>query len=170
MRLFIAIQPNDEIKKALRGTQNELRRRGVEGNFTRADNLHLTLAFIGEYPDADAVLDAMNTLRAEPLRLKLNGLGSFGDTWWAGFEENDRLDELVRRLHRALAEAGIPFDRKSFRPHMTLIRKPTYRRDPQLGTVPPPEAEMTAVSVSLMLSTRGKHCMIYTELGAVRLE
>ena len=59
MRLFIAIQPNKSVRAALRAVQNELRRRGVEGNFTRMENLHLTLAFIGEYPDADSVTDAL---------------------------------------------------------------------------------------------------------------
>ena len=66
MRLFIAIQPDRQMKDALRAVQNELRRRGVEGNYTRAENLHLTLAFIGEYPDPDAVLEAMGKLKFEP--------------------------------------------------------------------------------------------------------
>ena len=29
----------------------------------------------------------------------------------------------MRRLRRALAEKGIPFDRKNFNPHITLVRK-----------------------------------------------
>lgn len=167
MRMFIAIQLNREVRDALRAVQNELRRRGVEGNFTRGENLHLTLAFIGEYPESEAVLDAMSALRFEPFTLRLGGLGSFGDTWWAGLEESGELDALVRRLRRALADKEIPFDRKPFRPHVTLVRKPSFRRDPQLGTITVPAAEMTVERVSLMLSTRGKNGMIYTELGAV---
>ena len=167
MRLFIAIQPDRQMKDALRAVQNELRRRGVDGNYTRAENLHLTLAFIGEYPDPDAVLEAMGKLKFEPFGLRLAGLGAFGELWWAGLEESDALDMLVRRLRRTLAESGIPFDRKAFRPHITLIRKPSFRRDPQLDTLPVPEAETTAGRISLMLSTRGKNGMIYTELGSV---
>ena len=167
MRLFIAIQPDKEFRSALRAVQNELRRRGVEGNYTRVENLHLTLAFIGEYPDPNAVLEAMEKVSFEPFTLRLAGLGAFGDLWWAGLEDCGGLDALVRRLHHALAEKEIPFDRKAFRPHITMVRKPSFRRDPRLETLVVPEAEMTVGRISLMLSTRGKNCMIYTELGGV---
>lgn len=166
MRLFIAILPDKNLRDALRGVQNELRRRGVEGNFTKGDNLHLTLVFIGEYQDPEAVLEAMESVRFEPFELRLGDLGSFGDTWWAGLEASAELDALVRRLHRALAEKGISYDRKTFRAHVTLVRKPSFRRDPRLETLAVPEAKMTAERISLMLSTRGKTGMIYTEIGS----
>ncbi len=155
------------MRDALRAVQNELRRRGVEGNYTRAENLHLTLAFIGEYHDPDAVLEAMAGADFEPFTLKLAGLGAFGELWWAGLEESAELDALVRRLRRALADASIPFDRKAFRPHVTIIRKPTYKNDPRLGSLAVPQAETTVGRISLMLSTREKNGMIYTELGSV---
>ena len=69
--------------------------------------------------------------------------------------------------HRLLAASGIPFDRKRFTPHITLIRQPTYSRDPELGTIPVPRAATSVERVSLMLSTRGKRGVIYSELGAV---
>ena len=77
------------------------------------------------------------------------------------------LSTLARRLRRALAENDIPFDRKRFTPHITLVRRPVYQRDPRLGTMAIPPAAMEADRISLMLSTRGKSGMIYTELGAV---
>lgn len=167
MRLFIAILLDKEMKNALRGIQNGFCRRGVEGNYTPPENLHLTLAFIGEYPDADAVREAMETLRFEPLTLKLGGVGAFGDLWWAGLEENPQLDALVRQLRRALAERGIPFDRKSFRPHITLLRRSVFPKREPLAPPPLPQAEMRAARVSLMLSTRGRAGMLYTELASV---
>ena len=167
MRLFVAILLDNTVKDALRDVQNQMRRRGVEGNYTRAENLHLTLAFIGDYPDPDAVLGALESVSFTPFALRLAGLGSFGELWWAGLEGSGELDSLARRLRRALANAQIPFDRKAFRPHITLIRKPVFRRDPQLDTLACPETEMRVERVSLMLSTRGKSGMIYTELGSV---
>ncbi|MBQ6466153.1 MAG: RNA 2',3'-cyclic phosphodiesterase [Oscillospiraceae bacterium] len=167
MRLFLAILPDPDMRDALCAVQHELRRRGVEGNFTRPENLHLTLAFIGDYPDPDAVLEALSELRFEPFSLALDGLGAFGELWWAGLRGNEALDALVRRLRRALGDAGIPFDRKSFLPHITLVRKAQLRRGTKLGELPLPAAETRAARVSLMLSTRGKSGMIYTELGAV---
>ena len=170
MRLFVAIPLDSGMKKSLRGIQDELRRRGVRGRYTAPENLHLTLAFIGEYPDPDAVLEAMTALRFPPVKLRLSGLGSFGSLWWAGLAEDERLSALVRQLRHALADRAIPFDRKRFLPHITLLRQAAWRGDPELGTVPVPPAEMTAERVSLMLSTRGRSGMLYTELGAVRAQ
>ena len=98
MRLFIAIQLNEGMKNALTGVQSELRRRGMRGNFTSLENLHLTLAFIGEYPDPDAVLDAMETVPFEPFPLRPEGFGHFGDLWWAGLSGSEALTTCVRRL------------------------------------------------------------------------
>ena len=167
MRLFIAIRPDRPVKKALLGVQDAWRRQGVRGNYTPPENLHLTLAFIGEYSDPDAVLAAMEELRFSPIPLRLDRLGAFDALWWAGFAEGEELDTLVRQLRRALAEAAIPFDRKRFLPHITLLRKPVCPQGAALRAVQVPPAQMRAERLSLMLSTRGKNGMIYTELGAV---
>ena len=53
MRLFIAIKLNSEIRNALTDVQKHLIRRGIRGNYTNTDNLHITLAFIGEYDEPD---------------------------------------------------------------------------------------------------------------------
>ena len=59
MRLFIAVRLSDAMKDSLITMQHTLHDRGVRGNYTSEENLHLTLAFIGEYPDAETVLDAL---------------------------------------------------------------------------------------------------------------
>ena len=53
MRLFIAIPLSDTMKDALTAVQDEMYDNGVRGNFTSRENMHLTLAFIGEYPDKE---------------------------------------------------------------------------------------------------------------------
>ena len=167
MRLFIAIQLSEEIRSALTDVQQYLMRRGVRGNYTSAENLHLTLAFIGEYPDPDAVLDAMDTVSFTPFSLKTDGFGSFGDLWWIGLSKSEALETAVRRVRHALSDAGIPFDRKRFSPHITVIRKASYGGKDKYPTVEIPAAGMTVNRISLMRSDRGKHGMIYTELGCI---
>ena len=72
-------------------------------------------------------------------------------------------------MRRALADAGIPFDRKKFSPHITLVRKPEIAGS-RNGGIPEsvladlPKAEMIVDHISLMRSERGRHGMIYTEL------
>ena len=166
MRLFIALQLNSEMKKALIDLQDRMQRLGVRGNFTKPENLHLTLAFIGEYPDPEDVIDVLETIRVQPFQISLEGIGSFRNLWWAGLSGSDELKNLTKRLRRGLAEAGIPYDRKKFSPHITLVRKPLTRS----GTIPeeilqePLRGKMTVEHISLMRSDRGKHGMIYTEL------
>ena len=164
MRLFIAIELDDGMRSALRAAQAEFKRLGARGNYTPVENLHLTLAFIGEYPDPDRVLEAMAGVSFEPFQLSLSGLGAFGDLWWAGLERSDALSACVKRLRHALAEADIPFDRKRFSPHITLLRRAEYAR-PGLPAVAPPRAKMTVRRISLMRSDRGKGGMIYTTVG-----
>ena len=165
MRLFISIQLNDEMRDALAQIQNSMQRQGVRGNFTREENLHLTLAFIGEYPDPYDVKDIIDRIEFDAFAIKLEGLGSFGSLWWAGVSGSDELKTLAKQLRRALADAGIPFDRKKFSPHITLVRKPEVTgRIPEGVLSDLPTAEMTVDHISLMRSERGRHGMIYTEL------
>lgn len=161
MRLFIAINFDDNIRDVLAEMQESMRRQGVRGNYARMENLHLTLVFIGEYGDPDAVNEVLASVPLEPFRLVLRGYGSFGNLYWAGLEDSDRLSAYVKRLRRALAEKRIPFDRKIFSPHITLLRQASAGI-PRLRV---PSAAMEVHRVSLMRSDRGKNGMIYTEIG-----
>ena len=162
MRLFLAINLSDTMKDALIRAQDEMYSHGVRGSFTTEENLHLTLAFIGEYPDPEPVLAALAAVQFAPFALELQGIGCFGDLWWAGIRDSLPLAALVRQIRRALSDAGIPFDRKRFSPHITLIRRAKGKM-PELSIG---KAAMTVEQISLMRSDRGKHGMIYTEISA----
>ena len=166
MRLFIAIKLSEEMKAALTDAQRAMFDRGVRGNYSPEENLHLTLAFIGEVPDPQPVLDALGTVRFTPFTLTLDGVGCFGDLWWAGLRESAPLAAAARRVRRALAESGIPYDRKRFSPHITLIR----RASKSAAGVRIAPVKMTVRTISLMRSDRGRNGMIYTELGTVEPE
>ena len=167
MRLFIAIEFSEEILQALTKLQAEWKVLGVRGNVTPVQNLHVTLAFIGEYGNPTAVLEAMNSVSFNPFNVRLDGIGSFRDLYWAGLAENDALTNYVRRLRRALAEHNIPYDRKKFSPHITLVRRAEFSGNMEELLKNPPAGEMEVNSVSLMSSTRGKSGMIYTKVGGV---
>lgn len=167
MRLFIAIQFSPEILDALLHIQSEMKSFDVRGRYAPPENLHLTLAFIGEYGNPDAVMDALASVPFEPFPLRLDRLGNFGDLYWAGIADNPPLAAFVKRLRRALADRNIPFDRKRFSPHITLVRKAEYYGETPLPPVHAPEGEMEVRGVSLMRSDRGKHGMIYTEIGLI---
>lgn len=167
MRLFIAIPMNPEMKEALLMIQEAFRKKGIKGSYTSRENLHLTLAFIGEYGDPDEVMDALEQVRFAPIEIRLDQVGCFGDLWWAGIAESDSLQHLAAGVRRALAEAGIPFDRKRFKPHITLLRRAVIPKQCRLTHLPQSAVSMQAGHFSLMQSSRGKHGMIYTEIGRI---
>ena len=49
MRLFLAINFPEDVKNALSSGMTALARRGVRANWSRRENLHLTLEFLGRY-------------------------------------------------------------------------------------------------------------------------
>ena len=50
MRLFIAIHFNDDIKNKLAREIEILKKQALSGTFSRKENLHLTVIFLGEVP------------------------------------------------------------------------------------------------------------------------
>ena len=167
MRLFVGIEPDEILKDALGHMQRDMIDNGLAGIPASAENLHLTLAFIGEYGNPDEVMDALEEVEFEPFEIQLKGIGSFHDLYWAGLEENEELDHLAKRICRVLAAYDIPFDRKSFHPHITLLRK-AFFKNPEDGlpqTVP--DAKMTVDHFTLFRSERGKNGMIYTAIGEI---
>ena len=164
MRLFIAIQFDQKVLDSLKSFQNKLKSQGVKGNYSRGENLHLTLAFIGDYDDPGKVLDAIDQVEIRPFDIMIEGVGQFGDIFWAGLAKNPALEAVVRRLHRKLEEYDIPYDKKKFLPHITLIRKAAGITRDSLTSFDASEAKMRVTGISLMRSDRGEQGMIYTEI------
>lgn len=160
MRLFVAIQLSEEMKKTLTGTLHDLKKKGVAGNYVPLQNLHLTLAFIGETDQPGAVRDALREISIKPFRLTLGELGNFGDLLWAGMKGNQGLSGAAKAVRDALDAAGIEYDRKKFTPHITLIRKASGN----WKGVPAPKGEMMVKKISLMKSSMKNGKPVYAEV------
>ena len=170
MRLFIAVKLNSEMKKQISDVQTAFRKRGIGGNYTPSENMHVTLAFIGEYDDPDYVLETMGSVRFNGFTIVLDRIGSFDQLFWAGLTENIELEKLAGNLRHALADADIPFDRKKFKAHITFLRKPENFSAEKIAGITIRPSEMHVSAISLICSTRGRNGMIYTELGSVPAE
>ena len=168
MRLFVAFTFTDGFRAELVKAQRALRRLGVSGGFTRPENLHLTLFFIGETDKAEAVKAALDTLEFEPVRLELEGMGSFGDTIWAGVRLTREFRAAADAVAKALyaSGAGFKLEKRSFVPHVTLVRRAKPADMPPYW---PDAVSMTADKVSLLSSTVENGRRVYTEIHARRL-
>ncbi len=168
MRLFIAICFDENMLDSLTEIQDDLLRSGVKGHYTPRENLHMTLAFIGDYDDPEQIVEVMQKVPLRTFSIKLGGFGPFRDMFFAELEANENLRDYVKRLRAALLEEGIPFDRKKFLPHVTLIRKADCTRGKELLPEFQESEPMRVNGISLMKSERGRHGMVYTEIGYVR--
>ena len=107
MRLFVAVQLSEEIKKSITDTMHGLKKQGVGGSYAPKQNLHLTLAFIGEVEDAAPVKKALATVSCKPFKLSLDGMGTFEDLLWVGVKGNQGLSGAAKGVRDALLAAGI---------------------------------------------------------------
>ena len=161
MRLFIALQLSEEMKKTLVACMHDLKKQGVEGNYVSAQNLHVTLAFIGEYEDPSKVKAVMERVPFREFRMTLSEKGNFGNTLWIGVKGNQKLKSYVRELRAALKENGIPCDNDEFIPHITLIRKSSARKPYPAHLT---KTEMMVKKASLMKSVQKNGDVVYKEL------
>ncbi len=168
MRLFIAICFDEEMLDSLVEIQDDLMRSGVKGSYTPRENLHMTLAFIGENDDPEQILEVMKNVPLRSFSVKLSGYGPFKDMFFANLEENENLHDYVKRLRKALVDEEISFDRKKFLPHVTLVRRAECSKGKELLPELEESEPMRVNGISLMKSERGRHGMIYTEIGYVR--
>ena len=123
-RLFTALEIPEDIGDELLGLQEPL----TGANWNDADNYHLTLRFAGEIDNrlAREFSENLSDIVADAFELRINGLGVFGGddpkTVWAGFDRSPQLDVLARAHDRAARNAGIPPEKRPFKPHVTLAR------------------------------------------------
>jgi 2'-5' RNA ligase len=125
-RVFFALVPPPEVQQALGELARETARR-ARGRPVPAENMHVTLAFIGAWPVArlPTLLDAVASVHAERVRFALDTLGAFrraGIAWVGPSLVPDALTGLAVSLADALSAAGLTLDAQPYRPHMTLAR------------------------------------------------
>lgn len=125
MRLFIAIEIPDVLKKVL-GTL----RRDIHGaRWVPAEQIHLTLAFLGEVDES--VVENLNTelarIKLPEFELCFSGAGCFPGSHrprvlWVGLKPDSHLNDLASRVHASVLSVGIPQEERPFSPHITLAR------------------------------------------------
>jgi len=174
MRLFIAINFTPEIKTNLLKIIQQIKQNSVGGNFTLKDNLHVTIAFIGESNALKDIQKAMNMAieqsTVKPFTLSIEGLGKFnrreGDIYWAGIKNNPLLSQLNKAIVEELRNSGFTIESKEYKPHLTLGRKVVLNDAFDIKefekTIPP--MEMNVNRVSLMKSERIGGKLVYTEI------
>ncbi|HEX2972842.1 MAG TPA: RNA 2',3'-cyclic phosphodiesterase [Tepidisphaeraceae bacterium] len=130
MRLFLAIELSESARRHLIKVQDVLRPivRGV--SFTRPENLHLTLKFLGEVPDNNVKplcdsLEAMAPCGA--VELMADQLTCFPERGairiiGAGMQVPASLGQLVSQIETTCKEHGFRLEGRPYTAHITLAR------------------------------------------------
>ena len=129
-RLFIALEVPSAVLKNLAALIESLRAVSPQVRWMRPENLHVTLKFIGEVPEAklSVIRAALTSVRSEqPVVLDFRGLGFFPNekhprVFWAGIEASLNLKTLALDIDKASEKLGVPLERRPFSPHLTLAR------------------------------------------------
>ena len=126
-RLFIALALPGPVRAALVALAQPLP--GVA--WTRPEQLHLTLRFLGDVPEEkiENVGAQLAAVHVEPFLLPVEGVGVFPPkappriVWIGVGHGHPRLHQLRQRMDDALLAAGLAeLDVRMFHPHVTLAR------------------------------------------------
>ncbi len=169
-RLFVAINFSKDIVDELYSGAVYLNNNSRSSNPSRKENLHLTLAFIGETPKVKNAVSALKSVDCTPFDLTIEGFGEFsskeGSICFAKVKENPVLSQTAKKVRDALIAYGFDIDTKPFKAHITLCRKfvpsPSFsiegiRKLLSIGTA-------KVASISLMRSDRIGGKLVYSEI------
>lgn len=164
MRCFIAIELDGDTRAVLTNIQKRLSDTGVEGNFTRPENLHLTLKFLGEidssaFKEVNKIIKNISA-RYQSFVLTMDKIGKFDKgnrkIIWAGICGSRELEQLFSTIDNEISGI-LPIEReKRYVPHITLAREATVADDFLANSIFNDELmhSFRVSGISLMESTR----------------
>jgi 2'-5' RNA ligase len=128
-RAFVAVQPPAAVLDAVDALATSAALASLDGaRWTTREQRHLTLQFLGNGVDLDAVAVALAALRETAGDAELVGLGAFprprrASVLWVGIGDGDELlTRLATAVGRLLAPLGYEPDARPFHAHLTLAR------------------------------------------------
>jgi RNA 2',3'-cyclic 3'-phosphodiesterase len=135
VRLFVALEISSAVRANFARLMADLRAldtksSGKKPRWTRPENLHATLKFIGNVmPEKlDDIRAALGRVHSDqPVELRFRGLGFFPGpkrprVLWAGIAGSQNLEAIAAGIDRVLAKVGVPPEQHAFIPHLTLAR------------------------------------------------
>jgi len=176
MRIFLAVTFSNYIKMQILKIQEQLRSQVLKesfsrGSFSRVENFHLTVAFLGETPEEKLaiLLEIMNKIESTPFDLSFNCTGCFThsrkELWWIGVDPACPGLHLIESIHNQLInyfiEEGFTPDTRPFRTHITLGREIKHAAPIVLDK---PDITFKIDHISLMKSENRGGLLAYTEL------
>ena len=125
-KLFFALWPDTRQAELLRNTISPIARL-VEGNAVFRGNWHVTLIFVGQFPEEriPELLAAAAVIKPEPFRLRFDRL-----TFWQrpriacmqAMSVPHSLEVLISELNEVVSGFNVDLKMDTYRPHITVVR------------------------------------------------
>ena len=125
-RLFVALWPDDRQRNNLSDVFPSLLT-SIEGKFVDRGNWHVTLVFIGDFPERliPELMTKASDIEVQPFRLRFDRL-----EYWARLRMAtlhvltvpDELKQLKNDLESMLLPYGVKAEGLDYRPHITAVR------------------------------------------------
>jgi len=130
VRLFVALEISAEVRENISQLICELKPLDDSWKYTRAENLHVTLKFLGETAteDLEKIVAALKEVPFErALALHFRSLGFFPNerrprVLWVGIDAPADLPRLAQDIKNTLGSVQVPQEERAFTPHLTLAR------------------------------------------------
>lgn len=194
MRLFVALDINDDIRAKITRFLEGVREFAPHARWARPESLHVTLKFMGEMPEEqlERIKNSLSTIDAKKIEMQIRGHGFFPSVraprvFWIGIEADSTLSMLASQVQDKLSVLNIPKEDHAFNAHLTLARSgggsgsPRRRKgdganlnfknlQEKLAALPAPEfGKMTAQEFVLYQSQLSPRGSKYTKLAAFPL-
>ena len=187
IRAFIAIDLPADVRAAIGEAQARLKRAhvGVKISWTKIDNLHITLQFLGYIEEAviDKIKAALQSVATahQPFELSVRATGAFPNenrprVFWVGCEDaHGSLKALAQAVQAAMQPLGFKPEHREFSAHLTLGRVKNPRPDAALTKALDSLKDnafgtLRVEAIHLMESELHPEGSIYTKLSSHRLE
>jgi 2'-5' RNA ligase len=141
LRTFIALDMPPEIKTALSKYVQPLKSRRGRVSWVKAENLHLTLKFLGDTPASriEEIGAALQEIAAASTAFSgvIGGCGAFPNdehprVLWVGInDKTGALQKLAKAIDERLHQFGFAKEKRLFAPHLTIGRA----KDPRIPEI-----------------------------------
>jgi len=173
MRVFLAIEFEDHVKRYLKEVQDIVKTTSYNGNFTHYRNFHLTIKYIGEiyngeYQELCQCVEDICSSTA-PFSIKIGDLGFFNkktmNIVWVGVTRGkDEVIKLQKTTDKVTIRSGFAPELRKFKPHVTVGKKVIFNIGGMSNELPYFSEEIPVTRLTLFESHRMQGVLTYTPL------
>lgn len=179
MRVFIAIEFDDSVKRFLKDVQDVVKATSISGDFTHYSNFHLTIKYIGTIYNGDydelcqCIEDAAEKMA--PFSIRIGDIGAFtsktSSIIWVGITKGKHhLKQLFDYVESEVTQSGFAKEERKYKPHITIGKKVVFDNGHFTNELPFYQKDIPCTKLTLFESHRVDGVLTYTPLYRVPLK